>query len=35
LATITHPIVSTGMGIATAARQTGLMSVSRTDASWE
>ncbi len=35
LETITHPVVSTGMGIATAARQTGLMSMSRTDSSWQ
>lgn len=32
---ITHPLVTTGLGAATAARQTGSLSVSRNDSSWE
>jgi hypothetical protein len=35
LETITHPVVSSGMASATAARRTGLTSVSRTDSSWQ
>jgi hypothetical protein len=35
LPTITNPVVTTGTGAATAARQTGRLSVSRTDSSWE
>ena len=35
LETITHPVVATGMGLAPAARHTGLTSVSRTDSAWQ
>jgi hypothetical protein len=35
LETITHPIVSTGMGLVAGTRETGGMSVSRTDSSWQ
>jgi hypothetical protein len=35
LETITHPVVSTGLGRVAAARQTGRMSVSRGDSSWQ
>jgi hypothetical protein len=35
LPTITHPVVSTGMGKSPAARQTGLLSLTRTDSVWE
>ncbi|WP_045747667.1 hypothetical protein [Actinoplanes rectilineatus] len=35
LETITHPVVSTSMAAHPGARQTGLMSVSRADSSWE
>jgi hypothetical protein len=35
LETISHPVVSTGLGRAAAARQTGRMSVSRGDSSWQ
>jgi hypothetical protein len=35
LETITHPVVSSSMASAPAARRTGLTSVSRTDSAWQ